>query len=120
MKYASPILRLLLSLAFLAAGSQKLIGAEMMVTVFEQVGVGQWFRIVTGAIEVGAVIVLWLPGRQALGAGLLGATMVGAVFAHLFILGPSAIPAVVLGLLCAWVIYLHKDQVDLLLAKVKS
>ena len=120
MKYASPILRLLLSFAFLAAGSQKLIGAEMMVEIFDQIGVGQWFRVVTGAIEVGGVLLLWLPGRQVLGAGLLGAAMVGAVLSHLLILGPSALPAVVLGLLCVAVIYLHKDQLDQLLAKVKS
>lgn len=120
MKYASPILRLLLSIAFLAAGSQKLIGAEMMVQVFDQIGMGQWFRLLTGVVEVGGVLLLWLPGRQVLGALLLGATMVGAVLSHLLILGPSALPAVVLGLICVGVIYLHKDQLDQLLAKVKS
>ena len=120
MKYASPIVRLLLSLAFLAAGSQKLIGAEMMVAIFDQIGVGQWFRLLTGVIEVGGVVLLWLPGRQVLGAGILGATMVGAVLSHLLILGPSALPAIVLGLLCVWVIYLHKEQLDQLLAKSKS
>lgn len=120
MKYASPILRLLLSLAFLGAGSQKLIGAEMMVAVFEQIGVGQWFRLLTGALEVGAVILLWLPGKQFFAAGLLGATMVGAVLTHLLILGPSAVPAVVLGLLCAGVMYLHKDQGAVMMAKLKS
>ena len=118
MKYLSLILRLLLSLAFLAAGSQKLIGAEMMVTVFDQIGVGQWFRIVTGIVEVGGVILLWIPSVQIFGAILLGFTMVGAILAHLLILGPSSIPALVLGLMCSTVIYLHKTQFTMMKAKL--
>lgn len=112
MKYVSLGLRGLLTLAFVAAGLAKLAGAEMMVATFEAVGVGQWFRYVTGVIEVAAPILLWLPGKQVAGAALLGATMVGAVLAHLFILGPSAVPAVILGLICAAVIYLHRKQIS--------
>lgn len=112
MKYVSLGLRGILTLAFVAAGLAKLAGAEMMVATFEAVGVGQWFRYVTGVIEVAAPILLWLPGKQVAGAALLGATMVGAVLAHLFILGPSAVPAVILGLICAAVIYLHRKQIS--------
>lgn len=119
MKYESLILRVLLSFAFLAAGSQKLIGAEMMVAVYDQIGVGQWFRFVTGIVEIGGVILLWVPAMQILGALLLGGTMVGAVLAHLLILGPSAIPAIILGLLSASVVYLHRNQFVELRAKLK-
>jgi uncharacterized membrane protein YphA (DoxX/SURF4 family) len=118
MKYASLLLRLLLSLAFLVAGSQKLIGAEMMVAVYDQIGVGQWFRIVTGVFEVGGVILLWVPLMQILGALLLGGTMVGAVLAHILILGPSSVPAIILGLLCVAVVLLHKTQFTMLKAKL--
>ncbi len=110
MRYLSIGLRAVLTLAFIAAGGAKLLGVEMMVATFDAIGVGQWFRYVTGAIEVGAAILLWLPGRQILAASLLGATMVCAVAAHIFILGPSAAPAIVLGLICAAVIYLHRSQ----------
>jgi len=110
MKYLSLGLHGLLTLAFVAAGFAKLAGAEMMVGTFDAIGVGQWFRYVTGAIEVAAPVLLWLPGKQVIGAALLGATMVGAVLAHLFILGPSAVPAIVLGLICVAVIYLHRAQ----------
>jgi len=111
MKYLSPGLRVLLTVAFVAAGSAKLLGVDMMVQTFEAIGVGQWFRYVTGVIEVGAAIVLWLPGRQHIGAGLLVVTMIGAVLAHLVILGPSAVPALILGLLAAAVLFLHRDQI---------
>lgn len=113
MKYLSIGLRALLTLAFVSAGLAKLSGAEMMVGTFDAIGVGQWFRYVTGAIEVVGAVMLWLPRRQVLAAALLGATMVGAVLAHIFILGAlSGIPAVILGLMCAAVIYLHRDQIS--------
>ncbi|SMY08420.1 DoxX family protein [Flavimaricola marinus] len=112
MTYLSIGLRVLLTLAFVAAGFAKLSGVEMMVATYDAIGVGQWFRYLTGIIEIGGAVLLWLPRRQVLAAGLLGATMVGAVLAHLFILGPSAVPAVILGLISAAVIYLHRDQID--------
>ena len=112
MTYLSLALRALLTLAFVGAGAAKLAGVDMMVATFDAIGIGQWFRYVTGIIEIGAAVLLWLPRRQVLAAAVLGATMVCAVLAHLFILGPSAIPAVVLGLICAAVIYLHRDQIN--------
>ncbi len=112
MKYLSIGLRAVLTLAFVGAGGAKLAGVEMMVGTFDAIGVGQWFRYATGIIEVGAAVLLWLPGRQALASALLGATMVGAILAHLLILGPSAIPAIVLGLISAAVVYLHRDQIN--------
>lgn len=98
-RYGLLAIRILVSLAFLAAGGAKLLGAAMMVATFEAVGIGQWFRYVTGAIEVGSAILLWVPGAQAIGAGLLVCTMIGAVLAHIFILGPSLVPALILGVL---------------------
>ena len=110
MKYAILGIKALLTLAFVAAGASKLLGVEMMVQTFDAIGVGQWFRYVTGAIEIVAPILLWVKGREAIGAALLVATMVGAVLAHLVILGPSAVPALVLGVLAAVVLWSHKDQ----------
>lgn len=110
-KYALLVIKALLTFAFLAAGSAKLAGAEMMVQVFDALGLGQWFRYVTGLIEIGGAALLWLDGRQVFGAGLLLCTMVGAILAHLFIIGPSAVPAMVLGVLAALVAFAHRAQV---------
>lgn len=101
----------LLTAAFGAAGFAKLTGAAPMVGVFEAIGWGQWFRFVTGAVEVGAAALLWVPGAQAIGAGLLVCTMIAAVLFHVFVLGPSLVPALVLGLLAALVLYAHRGQV---------
>jgi putative oxidoreductase len=112
-KYALIGIKALVTLAFVAAGLAKLAGADMMVATYDAIGVGQWFRYVTGVIEVGAAILLWVPGKQIFGAGLLAATMVGAVLAHIVILGTDTmLPAIVLGLLAAIVAYTHRDQLS--------
>lgn len=110
MKYAILGIKSVLTLAFIAAGGAKLMGVEMMVGTFEAIGFGQWFRYVTGIIEVGAAVLLWVRGREAIGAGLLVATMIGAVLAHLVVLGPSAVPAIILGVLAAVILWTHKQQ----------
>ena len=104
-------LRVILTLAFIGAGGGKLVGVEMMVMTFDQIGFGQWLRYLTGLIEVLGVALLWMPRKQVIGAALLGGTMVGAVMTHWFILGPSAVPAIVLGLVCTTVIYIYRYQI---------
>ncbi len=46
------IIRILLALAFIAAGSFKLATAPQFVALFDQLGIGQWFRLLTGTLEV--------------------------------------------------------------------
>jgi putative oxidoreductase len=98
----------LLTFAFGAAGLSKLAGVEMMVATFDSIGWGQWFRYLTGIIEVGSAILIWVPGKQWIGAGLLVCTMACAVLFHLLVLGPSLIPALVLGILAAIILIAHK------------
>jgi putative oxidoreductase len=96
-------LRILLALAFGAAGIAKLAGAPQMVQVFEAIGFGQWFRYVTGVVEVVGAVLLLVPATGFLGGLLLTATMAGAVATHLVLIGGSPAPAVVLALLSAFV-----------------
>lgn len=100
-----PVIRALVSAAFLAAGLAKLAGVAMMVATFETIGWGQWFRYLTGIIEVGAAVLLWVPGMRALAALALVCTMIGAVIAHLAVLGPSPLPAAVLGVLAGLLLW---------------
>ena len=90
------VLRALLAASFFAAGGSKLAGAPAMVELFEKVGVGQWFRIVTGALEVSGGILLLIPRLTFYGAALLLLVMVGAVSAHLTVLGGNPAPALIL------------------------
>jgi len=98
-------IRILLALAFTAAGTAKLAGVPQMVANFEAIGFGQWFRYVTGAVELLGIVLILLPRTAFFGGLWLGGTMVGAVATHLFLIGGSAIPAMVLGVLCAIVVY---------------
>ena len=120
MIYISVGLRILLSIAFLGAGGAKLAGVDMMVMTFDQIGWGQGFRYLTGVIEVIGVALLWLPRRQVIGAAVLGGTMLGAVLTHWFILGPSAVPAMVLCLLCSAVLYIYRTQIPEVLGRANS
>lgn len=104
-------LQILLAAAFLAAGVCKLIGLPMMVETFTLIGFGQWFRYLTGALEIAGAVALLVPGLAAFGAVLLGAVMVGATTAHLLILPTPAAPAIVLLLLCITVAALRREQI---------
>ncbi len=95
--------RVLLALAFGAAGISKLVSAPDMVQVFEAIGMGQWFRYLTGAVEIAGALLLLVPATGLLGGLLLAATMAGGVATHLLVIGGSAVPALVLGLLSAFV-----------------
>lgn len=111
--YGLILLRLLLAAVFLAAGLAKLGGVEMMVATYEALGVGQWFRYVTGVIEIAAAILLFVPGKQVWGALLLLCTMIGATLAHLLVLGPSAVPALVLGAIASVAVYAYRTQLPI-------
>ncbi len=117
MTYLSLGLRALLTLAFVGAGGAKLAGVEMMVQTYDAIGLGQWFRYFTGIVEIVGVVLLWLPNRQVVGAALLGATMVGAVLVHWFILGPSALPAIGLGLVASAILYIYRTQIPAYLGR---
>src|SRR5688572_21361317 len=80
------VLQVLTAAAFLAAGFATLSGQPKMLETFEKVGVGQWFRYLTGAIEIGSAILLLIPRLTPVGAALLLCTMTGAVLAHLLVL----------------------------------
>ena len=86
-----------LALMFLMAGGNKLAGNAMMVGLFEAIGIGQWFRYVTGALEVAGALLLVIPGSAGRGAALLVPVMLGAIGTHVFILHSSpAMPGALL------------------------
>ena len=90
------ILQILAASAFLLAGGLKLAGAEPMVSMFDKIGLGQWVRYLTGGLEVTGAILLLIPTTVVLGGALLVMTMLGAIATHLFVLGGSPVPAIVL------------------------
>jgi uncharacterized RDD family membrane protein YckC len=79
-----------------------------MVAMFAKIGFGQWFRILTGLLEVAGAIGLFVPRFAAYAAALLAVVMVGAIGFQLTILGQSPVPPLVLLLLAILVLWLSK------------
>lgn len=109
-KYSLLFLKIIVALPFLGAGIAKIFGVEMMVDTFETIGFGQWLRYLTGIIEIASAILLFVPNKQFYGALLLVCTMIGAVGAHLFWLGPSAVPALILGALAGIIGFIYRPN----------
>jgi len=109
-KYSLWGVQILLACAFLAAGGSKLAGAEKMVLLFDQIGYGQWFRYLTGGLEVLGALLLLYPKTAKYAAAMLVCVMIGAIGTHLFIIGGSFIPALVLGTLCAVVAFVRHEK----------
>ena len=104
------ILKIALGLAFAAAGFSKLAGAPPMVAIFAKIGFGQWFRILTGLLEVAGAIGLFVPRFTFVAASLLAAIMVGAVGFHLTLLGGNPTPPIVLLILTLATAWLGKPS----------
>jgi putative oxidoreductase len=103
-------LRILMAALFLFAGFMKLTGQPMMIEEFDTIGLGQWFRFLTGALEAAGAIAILLPSVSVLGAILLLAVDAGAFVAQLAILHLDWIHTVVIGAVLGAVIYLQRDQ----------
>lgn len=103
--------RVFLTLAFAAAGLAKLAGVQLLVDEFAAIGLGQWFRYATGLIEIGAAVLMWVPGKAAHAAALMVCVVLGALVAHAAVLGmATSPPAMVLGGLAAITLYLNRTQ----------
>ncbi len=99
------VLQVLIALAFLGASSGKLLGKPEMVGLFETIGMGQWFRYLTGILELAGAVLIVVPKTRSVGAVLLAVIMFGAIATHVFVLhnAPTA-PLVFLAItgLIAW------------------
>ena len=97
--------RVVLALVFLGAGASKLVGEPAMVTMFDDIGAGQWLRLVVGALEVAGAVGVLVPRLSALAAAGLALLMVGATATNLTVLRTSPLTTLtllVLALLVSW------------------
>ncbi|MDB5038764.1 MAG: hypothetical protein JWQ35_2292 [Bacteriovoracaceae bacterium] len=95
---------------FLMAGANKLSGNEQMVGMFQAIGIGQWFRYLTGSLEVIGGLLLFVPSLAGVGGLLLTGVMVGAVATHLFIIGGNPTMAIVLLVASAFIAWGRRDR----------
>jgi len=99
-----------LAAMFVMAGGSKLAGVPAMVSLFDAIGVGQWFRYVTGVIELASGIALLIPSAALFGALLLIPTMLGAIATNVFIVHASPVVPLLLLLAAAAVAWARRHQ----------
>ncbi|MFD0690210.1 DoxX family protein [Actinomadura fibrosa] len=108
--------------AFLFAGSAlpKFAGQAQAVETFNEIGWGQWFRYVTGAVEAAGAIGLVVPRLAGLAAAGLIGLMAGAALTQILVLEPAwaALP-VVLAVVFAAVAWDRREESRELLRSLK-
>ena len=101
----------------------KFTAAPESVYIFSTLGIEPFGRIGSGIVELIASILILIPRTTLLGAVLGFATMLGAIFSHIFVLGIEIqndggtlfVLAVVTLLCCLILIYNQKDKIPNLL-----
>ena len=98
-------LRGAIAAAFVAFGIDKFRGAEWP-GLFQQIGLGQWFRYFTGVVEIAGGLLVLIPPAVTAGLWLLASTMAAAALILALVVGHpgySLIPAVFcLSLMLFW------------------
>ncbi|WP_216207528.1 DoxX family protein [Amycolatopsis aidingensis] len=96
------VLQVLLAAEFLYSGYLLFSGGDTVDT-FEQLGLGQWLRYLTGVLEVAGAIGLLIPRLAGLAALGLAGVMVGATATEIFVLadGNPVLPLLLLVLSAA-------------------
>ena len=107
-------LQVLLALMFIvASAAPKFAGDAYAVQIFEQIGAGQWFRYVVGALELAGGVGLLVPRLAGLAAlGLVG-LMIGAGYTQVVVLQNPVfvITPIILGVLAAVVAWGRRDSI---------
>ncbi|MGB8000960.1 MAG: DoxX family protein [Anaerobacillus sp.] len=113
MEIATFIIQGVLVVMFVMAGMGKVTGSKMQIEGFERYRLPQWFRIVTGIVElIGAALLIvgyWLSGWAIVGALLLGLTGIGGIITHVRAKDSfkATIPIIVLCILSFFVCYMY-------------
>jgi putative oxidoreductase len=108
-------LRAALAALFLFAAIMKLTGQPMMVQEFDAVGLGQWFRYLTGAIELVGGVAILIPSLSVFGALVVLVVDIGAFFAQAFTLHMDVVHTIVIAIAIGALLYLQRGQFRTLL-----
>jgi putative oxidoreductase len=100
------IARMFLAAVFVFVGAIKLPDdARMWIRLFDSIGIGQWFRYVTGIVEVTAGLLMLWPAATPVAVLLAVGTMAGALTVHAAVtgFGSQTVAVAILLALSLWV-----------------
>jgi len=95
--------RVAIALVFVSVGRSK-FRDPMWVRLFGEIGLGQWFRVFTGVMQIASGVLVLIPRTSLAGMAMAACTMCGASIAWLTVLHAPAnalVPATILALLLA-------------------
>ena len=95
--------RIAVALVFVSVGSSKFTD-PMWVRLFGQIGLGQWFRYLTGVMQMAGGLLVLIPRTALAGIVLAACTMLGATIAWLTVLHApwnAPIPGAIFAILVA-------------------
>ncbi|MGO4183340.1 DoxX family protein [Paenibacillus sp. TAF43_2] len=107
---------LLFSMAFF--GGSKIAGAKHQVELFDSIKLPQWFRVITGYVQIvaciGLIVGYWYAGIAAWTALLVGVMMLLACLTHFRVKHPigKIFPAILNLLIAAAVVLLYADELS--------
>ncbi|PRY38016.1 DoxX family protein [Umezawaea tangerina] len=114
------VVRVLVGVFFVvASAAPKFFGQADAVRIFTEIGAGQWFRYLVGALELAGGVGLLVPRLVAPAAvGLVG-LMIGAGYTQVVVLdAPALVTApVVLGVLCGLVAWHYRAGLRTVLSR---
>jgi putative oxidoreductase len=106
------VAKIALASIFVATGASKILGVQQLVDGFALIGIGQWFRYFTGAIEIsGALLLLW-PRTSAIGALILIAVSVGAFFVQVIIMHGDVVHTLVLAAVSGLLVWAGRSALE--------
>ncbi|WP_337099122.1 DoxX family protein [Paenibacillus sp. YIM B09110] len=109
---------LLFSMAFF--GGSKLAGASHQVELFDSIKLPQWFRVITGYVQIvgcmGLIIGYWYPEFAAWAGIMIGIMMLFALLSHFRVKHPigKMIPALLNLVISIAVVILYADELSYL------
>ena len=81
------ILRGAIALVFVYEGIDKFGADSGWIRLFDQIGLGEWFRYFTGVVEVAGGVLVIMPWTVTAGLALLACTMASAALILAFVIG---------------------------------
>lgn len=107
---ASWVLQLSLGVIIAAGGAAKLAGDPAMVQLFDDIGAGQWLRMLVGALEALGGVGLLIPRVRALAALGLLTLLVAATATTVFLLDASPLVSLALAAVALAIALLRRHE----------